>query len=450
MTAESCVDAAGGRNRVLQIKRLRARYAPAGSFADSVLTVMTGTAVALAIPIAAAPVLTRLYSPADFGLFALYLSITHIVASVAGARYEVAIILPETDEAAANVAALAVLFALAVSTVSLLAVWLLNAPITRLLGTPAMSGWLYLAPLTVLLASVFQTLNFWAIRRNQFKSLALRKIAFSVTMVASQIGLGQAPAGLQSGGLIYGQIAGDALATGLLLWKVCRDDWSRFKGSIAWGAIKSMLGRYKDFPKYDIPSSLLNILSNQMPTLLFSAFFGPAVVGFYALTHRVLSIPVALLANSVLDVYKQRAALDYQKDGNCEAIYLRTFKTLAVLSFVPFSLFAAFAPALFAFAFGEEWRTAGEYGRIMAGFYFVQFIASPLSYTAFIAERQRLHMIWQIGLFIAITAALMRGVVAKSVTTALGSFAVAYVLLYVVSLYMTYRFARGTRRVVAS
>jgi len=40
-------------------------------FAKNVLTLMTGTTIAQAIPIAISPILTRIYTPEDFGVFAL-------------------------------------------------------------------------------------------------------------------------------------------------------------------------------------------------------------------------------------------------------------------------------------------------------------------------------------------------------------------------------------------
>ena len=79
---------------------------PKSEFTRNVLTLMTGTTIAQAIPIAISPILTRLYTPKDFGVLALFVAITSIFGSIANGRYELAIMLPKKDEDAVNILAL--------------------------------------------------------------------------------------------------------------------------------------------------------------------------------------------------------------------------------------------------------------------------------------------------------------------------------------------------------
>jgi O-antigen/teichoic acid export membrane protein len=67
---------------------------------------MTGTAIAQAIPIGISPILTRIYTPDNFGVFAIFFSITTIFGTIASARYELAVMLPEREEDAINIFAL--------------------------------------------------------------------------------------------------------------------------------------------------------------------------------------------------------------------------------------------------------------------------------------------------------------------------------------------------------
>ena len=50
---------------------------PKSEFSRNVLTLMTGTTIAQAIPIAISPILTRIYTPEDFGVFAFGSKTTH-------------------------------------------------------------------------------------------------------------------------------------------------------------------------------------------------------------------------------------------------------------------------------------------------------------------------------------------------------------------------------------
>ena len=98
-------------------------------FTRNVLTLMMGTTIAQAIPIAISPILTRIYSPKDFGLFALFMSITSFISVSATARYELAILLPKSEEEAINIVSLSMIFAILISLISLLVIFIFKAKI---------------------------------------------------------------------------------------------------------------------------------------------------------------------------------------------------------------------------------------------------------------------------------------------------------------------------------
>jgi O-antigen/teichoic acid export membrane protein len=70
------------------------RILPRGRFARNVAVVTAASALGQGLLIVSAPLLTRLYTPADFGVLAVYGSIVSLVAVVAALRYELAIALP--------------------------------------------------------------------------------------------------------------------------------------------------------------------------------------------------------------------------------------------------------------------------------------------------------------------------------------------------------------------
>jgi len=117
---------------------------PASASARHVLTLMTGTTLAQAIALAISPILTRLYAPEQFGVFALYLSIVALLAIVATGRYELAIVLPESDVDAWHLCALALLIAAAVSVSTLLGVWIFGERIAARVGDARMADWLFI------------------------------------------------------------------------------------------------------------------------------------------------------------------------------------------------------------------------------------------------------------------------------------------------------------------
>ncbi|WP_339060568.1 oligosaccharide flippase family protein [Tepidibacillus marianensis] len=166
------------------------RLLPQSGFARNVFTLMTGTTIAQAVPILISPILTRLYSPEDFGVLAVFLSVTAMIAVISTGRYELAIMLPNEDKDGANLVVLSLFIDIAISLVSFLILWVFNAPITRMLGTPQISIWLFLVPISVFLTGLYQSLNYWSNRRKQYKRLARSRVSKSVGTGAFNIGSG--------------------------------------------------------------------------------------------------------------------------------------------------------------------------------------------------------------------------------------------------------------------
>ena len=137
-------------------------------FNRNVVTVMTGTTIAQAIPIAIMPILTRLYTPEEFGIFALYVAIASIFGVIATARYELAIMLPKKDSEAANLFNLSIIITFIISLFTLLFVLIFHQPLINLIGNPEIGKWLYFIPLTVLFTGLYQTLNYWSSRKKNF------------------------------------------------------------------------------------------------------------------------------------------------------------------------------------------------------------------------------------------------------------------------------------------
>ena len=360
---------------------------PAGGFARNVVTLMTGTTFAQALLILVAPILTRLYGPEDFGVSALYGSILGIFTVVACWRYELAIVLPEKDEDAANLLVLSILICFGMATLTLVPVALFRIQVADLLGAPELAPWLWFMPLSLIAAGLFQAFNYWSTRRKQFRRLAARTITQSTVTAGAQLGAG-AVLNPGPGGLIGGSIFGQLIATGQLAWQIIRDEGNILRSYINRVDIKRMLIRYKEFPIYSSWSGMLNTASTMLPALLLGYFFNPAVVGHYTLGHRVLAMPMGVVGGSIAQVFFPQAA-EARRSGNLDRLTLEMFQRLLAIGFVPILLITVVAPDLFAIIFGARWWIAGEYVRWLSLWLLFVFISSPLSNIYSVLERQR-------------------------------------------------------------
>lgn len=406
-------------------------------FSRNVLTLMTGTTIAQAIPIAISPILTRIYTPEDFGVFALYMAIVSIVAVIATGRYEMAIMLPKEDEDVKSIVKLIMILLLTVTFVTFLIIFFFNENITDAFENQEISSWLYFLPVSIFLVGLYQVYNYLLIREKNFKRLSTNKVIVSTTNAATQLSYGFA---ISNGfGLLFGNIISYIVSIYFIIKSKVVNKYFHFKDN----SIKEVAKEYQNFPRYDVPSVLVNVVANQLPLLALGKFFGLGVVGFYSLMYKVLMMPISLLSSTVLDVFKQRATEDYNKYGNCKDIYIKTFKSLVLLGIVPFSILGIFAPEIFAFVFGESWKVAGEFAQIMTPIFFLNFIVNPLSYTFFIAQKQKLNLIGQFILLILTIISIYIGLQFNDEYITVITFAISYSFVYVFYLVISFKFSLG-------
>jgi O-antigen/teichoic acid export membrane protein len=415
---------------------------PSSSFARQIITVAGGTVIAQAIPVLASPLLTRLYAPAEFGSLALYLSLVAVGAIAATGRYELAILLP-ADQKEARALTQLTLSVSAAATVLFFAVavcvylgWIV-VPAWRPLGATIL-----LVPIGILLTACYQTLGYWLNRHTRYKVLASSRIAQSAGMLGTQLGAGAAnPIGAT---LIFGHLVGQITGIVTQVWRGMQSAELRL-GPVDRSGVRRAAVSYARYPKYLVVGHVANALSSQLPVLLLAALFSPAVAGLYALAERVLVLPSSVIGSAIGDVYRQRAAAEYQQHGNCRALYVRTLRQLIALSVLPCVTIMSFGPRLFRLAFGTLWESAGSVASILAGMVFFQMISSPLSQTVYLAGMHRLDTAWQFARLAAATTAILAGArMSPDPETAVTFYAISFATMHLLHSAMQYHASRGT------
>ena len=376
---------------------------PKNEFSQNVLTLMTGTTISQAIPIAISPILTRLYSPEDFGLWALFISITSIFGSVANGRYELAIMLPEKDEDAINIFALGFIITSAISLILFIIVLFFNDYISSLLNNNEIRIWLYFVPMAVFFIGLYNILNYFNNRQKKYKDLAKANIIKSITTAIVQLSLGFIKSSVS--GLIGGQIGSYFVANTKLLKNILKDKVLMSK--ITKVKIIALAKRYKNFPKFSMWAVLANTLSRDLTNILISTFFSVTTLGFYSLVQRLLGMPSSLIGNSISQVFFQEATKEKQQTGRAVKIFSSTVKKLIIIGLPCFGVLFFIVEDLFVIVFGEEWRIAGTYAKIVTPLFFIRFISSTLSIVMTSFEKQKFALWINILLFFSATGILI-------------------------------------------
>ena len=347
-----------------------------GNFFQNISIVMSGTVIANVIPLVISPILTRLYSPSDFGLLSIFVAIASILSVISAMRYDLAIVQPNNDKDAASIVVLSISIVVLISMISAIFLYLLKDKIQSYYNIDDMGSWLYLIPLSVFITGSYQTLNFWHIRKQNFKNIALCKINRSIGISSAQIGLNYISNSSIS--LMLGYVFGEFSALLTHLKKSLKKDKKIFQ-KIKFNQIKKNFLFYKNMPKYSSIAAIANNLSLYLPLFFVGKFFDFAIVGFISLSFRVLSMPVLFASNSLSEVFYQKISektISFEEAKKL-TIKLTFFLFLLILPFVIIIFFNG--PNIFAFVFGEAWQSSGEFASILVFGYAARFIASPLS-----------------------------------------------------------------------
>ncbi|HWL67503.1 MAG TPA: oligosaccharide flippase family protein [Geminicoccus sp.] len=376
------------------LARLTQRFKK-GGLARNALTVTLGTLAAQALLIAVTPLLTRLYTPADFGVLAVFTAIVSITGAVTNLRYETAIPLDGRDEDAAATFLAAVITGFATTCLVALVVALCGEQLVTGANVPGLGPLLWAIPIGTLGMAFYNATNLWAVRRQAFRAVALSKLAQFGFMAVWQVlhgWLAKGPAGL-----VVGQALGQPAGIVNFLRSFDVRDRALLRAT-SLSAIRAAAVRHYRFPLLLTPSLLLNTSAKMLPAVFLATLYGPVVAGQFGLAQRVVLAPVRLLGMSIGQAYLGAAPKLARED---RAALLRLFRSttfhLAWIGLLGMAAVAIPAPFLFALVFGEAWREAGVQLQILSIMYLAQFVIFPVGQTLAMFGRQDLNLWWDIG-----------------------------------------------------
>lgn len=336
--------------------------APAGLL-RATLTLLTGGALAQALPLLLGPWLTRLYSPQEFGVYHLFAAVAANIAVVACARYEFALPLAADGREADALRLLGLLLLGLVTIVCAV----IGVAWTMRLG----ANWPLWLPVSVAVLGSLSLATLWATRAQRFAALAGARVLQHGGGAAAQVAAGLAQSGVA--GLIAAPIAAGVAALALLRLPLGRGTGPT-RAEIARAA-----RRHRDFPLLNTPHAFLGALQDTLTMALITAQLGAAAGGAWGLAMRYLKAPATLVGGALSQaLYPRLAAAGSRPTVSARREVRRAMGALALIAAPLVLALWVFAPDGFAWAFGERWREAGELARALALYIGVHFVASPL------------------------------------------------------------------------
>lgn len=361
------------------------------SYSKNVLTLMTGNTIAQAIPIAITPILTRLYTPYDFGLLALFMSLIALLGVIANGKFEQAIMLPKKEIESLNLVYLSVLISSFFSLFLLILVLFFKQQIAFILGEPSIENWLFFVPVLVLIIGVFNSLKIYRVRNKNFKQVSASLVSKSSGLAVTQLVIGIIRSGVF--GLILGQIV-SYLMGNLFLFKNKANTIS-IKKTFKKSLIKELARKYQRFPKYTLPGSLLNSLSLNSINFLIVAFFATSILGFYTIARKLLSLPSVIIGESINQVYFQKLSETKNDGGNVLQVFNDYTRRLILISLLIFAVAYFTVEPLFTFILGSDWSIAGQFAKILVPLACIRLVSSTISSTLHVFQKQHYTLLIQ-------------------------------------------------------
>lgn len=359
------------------------------TYVIQILTLMSGTLVAQAVMLLSIPIITRLYSASEFGLYALFISIINIVGNISSLKYEQAIILSKREKDASSLLFISFVITSIIALVSFLVILSFDTLISPYFNN---SDSIYFIPLGILFVGLVQIFNAYSSRNQFYKVMAKVRMYNALNISFLQICTQYF---LNFNGLILGKLTADLFT----IFYFLRYHWKKNTlqlHSISRRRIQFNLTKHSNFPKFQSATVFFNSISQNIPILLLGYFYSLEIAGFYALTVRVLQAPIGLIGSSTREVFYQKASnLNINKKSFFD-LYCKTTLFLFKLMILPLIVIFFFGGEIYSTFFGVSWYTSGKYSEILIFWFFFAFINSPSIVAFSILGLQKVQMFIEI------------------------------------------------------
>lgn len=373
------------------------------NFIKNVMTLVSGSAVAQIIPIAASPVIARLYSPEEFGLFGIYMSVVSILVIFSCLKYEAAIMLPKDKADAQSLFYLCIIILASMSILSAFIIFVFNDFIAQKLNFNE-KFYLFLIPMSLFVVGLTKIFSVYNSRNKYFGNISGSKVFGS----AFNTGFKLFFSAFSALALIGGSIIGHLVQFFILFFGPTKNKIIEIK-DFSLEKIISNAKRYKNFAIYPVIASVFGALSRNSTVIFLGILYSPEVAGFYALSSRIVSFPAGLISTSVADVFYQKASQTFNEKGDLKSLYKKTTLALVKLSFIPFLFLLFLGPQFFSLLFGQTWLTAGIYAQLSAISVLMIFINPPAGRILNVLEIHTFRVFYQAALFILTTLGILTG-----------------------------------------
>lgn len=361
--------------------------------------------------------LTRIYDTADFGVFALFSSITGLLAIVVTGRYEESFVVAKEKSGFYSILGFTLKLLVSSSVFIFLVLWLFGDAIFSSLGMESVVEYWYMIPLTVFAAGLFSVLGYVANRERKFKAIAASNISFNALSSGFKVVLRYISKGAT--GLITGNLLGQILSC-FSFFKLRKHLWLGWRAK--WKEQKRAAVHYKAFPIYTMSRGFVNAFSANLPFLLLAGFFEDSLLGLFSIALTLAFRPTLLLSTSLYRVFYERCSSIQHENRSIFRPVKRYWKQMLLFALPAFAAACFLTPFVFRILFTETWAGSDRLFQIILPWMFMVLAVTPLGFIPILFKKQNISLIFEICYLAARVAVLLIGAFLDDFTLAISLF----------------------------
>jgi len=397
-------------------------------FVKNVITLLTWNSIAQLVTLITIPILTRLYTPEEFGAVALFIGIVNVFSVASTARYDMTVVLPKRNGQAFHLLIGSIVIALIFSIISLLVVFVFFDKLAGMFDAEAYKKIIWLLPLCIFFVGSHQSIIYWFNRKRSFRLMGVNRVIQSSSQAGVRLGRDFFSNG--NWGLVIGFIVGEVLSWFTMIFQLFKKEYWRLR-YISFKSTFKALKEYINFPMYLMPMGVLNSISIYVLVFALSIISTTATVGHYERAWRVINFPLVLISSSFGSVFYERMT----RTSNRKKLYLYSYFGNLGLAMLILSPIAFWGEEIFSFVLGPEWRIAGKIARIILPLTIFNYATNCISTIFSVIKKNQLLLIWQI-IYLTLAVGWIYFAKSSDVYFLLNIFSIGGAILYAVLAYV--------------
>lgn len=336
-----------------------------------VLYLVTGIGIAQAIPLLFSPVLSRIYTPADYALLAIVMSVANIFSEIISLRYDRAIVVAESEKAAGNLLLACLFFSVIIGIIASPVIYFIDTEfLNKSIGSNTRIVFLSTTIILVFMGVVLAS-GYWFQRLKAHKIIVSNKIVQMCFITFLCLLFGWLD---KSNGLIKGYLAGWGVLLAFTFIQIKNSGFS-FNTIYSRTELKTALRKHISFPKFNLLPALLHAIATALPVFMIIKIYGEHEGGNFNMCRQLLLLPAGFISSAFVQVYYRRLAETKEQNKTILPVLKQMLFPVLYLGIPATIIISLSSPYLFPFLLGDNWVSSGNYAQVYVFAVFMQFLS---------------------------------------------------------------------------